>query len=201
MTTWHERFQEDDYLYGTEPNEFIEMMHAKLGLTGDALAIAEGEGRNAVHLAEQGMRVTAWDFAKSGLAKTEKLAQERKVSVFVAEVDLAQAEWPEGKWDEIICVFGHFPKEVQQKTFEGVRRALKPGGYFLMEVYSEEQLKFGTGGPKKESFLYRPEEVLAAFADFRLVHFFTGEVERNEGKMHKGLSHVIQLAAQKPIDE
>lgn len=201
MVSWHERFQTDDYLYGTDPNEFIEMMQAKLGLTGDALAIAEGEGRNAVHLAEQGMRVTAWDFAISALEKTEKLAKERQVSVAVEEVDLAQAEWSEEQWDEIICVFGHFPKEVQEKTFEGIRRALKPGGYFLMEVYSVEQPKFGTGGPKRETYLYRPEEVLSAFNDFRIVHFFTGEVERSEGKLHNGLSHVIQLAAQKPFHE
>ncbi|MGM0897989.1 MAG: class I SAM-dependent methyltransferase [Bacillota bacterium] len=201
MTSWHERFQTDEYLYGTEPNEFIKLIHPKLDVTGDALAIAEGEGRNAVYLAEQGMQVTAWDFALSGLEKTERLAKERSVVVSTEAVDLAQAEWPEESWDEIICVFGHFPKAVQQKTFEGIRRALKPGGYFLMEVYSTEQPKFGTGGPKNEQFLYRPEEVMAAFKGFRLVHFFTGEVELSEGTLHNGLSHVIQLAAQKTLPE
>lgn len=199
MTSWHERFQTKEYLYGTEPNEFIKKIHPNLKLSGDALAIAEGEGRNAVYLAEQRMRVTAWDIAQSGLDKTVQLAKNRSVTVSTELVDLSQATWPENKWDEIICVFGHYPKEVQQKTFEGVKRALKPGGYFLMEVYSVDQLQYGTGGPKTEQLLYRPEEVLSAFNDYRIVHFFTGEVVRNEGILHNGLSHVIQLAVQKPV--
>lgn len=64
---WNNRFQTENYVYGTEPNVFISEMQEKLQLSGDALAIAEGEGRNAVFLAEQGMRVTAWDYAESGL--------------------------------------------------------------------------------------------------------------------------------------
>lgn len=68
-----------------------------------------------------------------------------------------------------------------------------------MEVYSVDQLQYGTGGPKTEQLLYRPEEVLSAFNDYRIVHFFTGEVVRNEGILHNGLSHVIQLAVQKPV--
>ncbi|MBT2582171.1 class I SAM-dependent methyltransferase [Planococcus sp. ISL-109] len=198
MASWHERYQTEEYVYGIEPNEFIKSMHPKLAASGDALAIAEGEGRNAVFLAEQGMQVTAWDFARSGLEKTQRLANSRNVEVAVSEVDLAQAEWAEGKWDEIICVFGHFPKHVQQKTFEGIRRALKPGGYFLMEVYSTDQLSYGTGGPKTEEMLYRPEEILEAFQGFKLIHFFAGEVVRKEGSLHNGLSHVIQAAVQKP---
>ncbi|RAZ68302.1 class I SAM-dependent methyltransferase [Planococcus maitriensis] len=200
MATWHERFQTTEYVYGTEPNEFIEMMQNKLRLSGRALAIAEGEGRNAVYLAGQGMHVTAWDFARSGLAKTERLAEERRVGVLTEQVDLAEAEWAEEAWDLIICVFGHFPKDVQHKTFDGIKRALKPGGHFLMEVYSVGQPAYGTVGPKQESFLYRPEEVLEAFRGFKLIHFFTGEVERHEGKLHNGLSHVIQLACQKPAE-
>ncbi|ANU23323.1 class I SAM-dependent methyltransferase [Planococcus donghaensis] len=199
MASWHERFQTKEYLYGTEPNVFIKNTHPSLNLSGDALAIAEGEGRNAVYLAEQGMQVTSWDIAQSGLDKTMQLAKDRSVTVSTKLVDLSQAVWSENKWDEIICVFGHYPKEVQQKTFEGVKRALKPGGYFLMEVYSVDQLHYGTGGPKTEKLLYQPKEVLSAFTDYRIVHFFTGEVIRNEGTLHNGLSHVIQLVVQKPV--
>ena len=198
MATWHERFDTSEYVYGTDPNEFIEMMQTRLKLSGRALAIAEAEGRNAVYLAEQGLDVTAWDLARSGLDKTERLAQERHVAVVTDQVDLAQAEWAENAWDLIVCVFGHFPKDVQRKTFDGVKRALKPGGHFLMEVYSVEQPAYGTGGPKQEFLLYRPEEVLEAFREFKIPHFFMGEVERHEGELHKGLSHVIQLVCQKP---
>ncbi|WP_438824577.1 hypothetical protein [Bacillus sp. JJ1521] len=87
----------------------------KIKAYGDALAIAEGEGRNAVYLAEQRMNVKAWDHAKSGLVKSKKLAEERGVGASNELVDIYEANWSKEKWDEIVCIFGHFPKELQLK--------------------------------------------------------------------------------------
>ncbi|MDQ0214370.1 2-polyprenyl-3-methyl-5-hydroxy-6-metoxy-1,4-benzoquinol methylase [Oikeobacillus pervagus] len=199
MNHWDQRFRDKKYVYGTEPNVFLTEMQPKLHLTGDALAIAEGEGRNAVYLAEQGMNVTTWDFAKSGLEKTKKLAGSRGVSVQTQLVDLNEAQWQENQWDEIICVFGHFPPEVRKKALQGVKQSIKPGGYFVTEVYSHYQIPYNSGGPKVLDLLYAPEEFLHTFKDWRILHFFTGEVDRYEGELHNGLSHVIQFVGQKPV--
>lgn len=198
MNKWNIRFQSEDYVYGKEPNVFLEEFQKKLKLSGEALAIAEGEGRNAVYLAEQGMEVTTWDFAESGLAKTNKLAGERGVEVSTKLVDLNEANWTESTWDEIVCVFGHFPTELREKTLQGVKKAVKPGGYFLTEVYSPYQIPYKSGGPQNLDYLYKPEEFLKIFADWRIIHFFLGEITRNEGEMHTGLAHVIQFVGQKP---
>lgn len=195
---WNNHFLAENYVYGKEPNDFISEMQKKLQFSGDALAIAEGEGRNAVFLAEQGMMVTAWDFAESGLLKTGKLARNKGVSVRTELVDLNEAVWEKERWDEIICVFGHFPKEIRNKTLEGVKKAVKPGGYFVTEVYSIHQLPYQSGGPKDINFLYSPEEFLQTFSDWRIVHFFMGEANRHEGELHTGLAHVIQFVGQKP---
>ncbi|MGG3281384.1 class I SAM-dependent methyltransferase [Paenibacillus solani] len=200
MNSWNERFRREDYVYGTDPNVFIADMHKKLDLTGEALAIAEGEGRNAVFLAREGMNVTVWDYAESGLAKANRLARANDVQLKTELVDLEEARWTENQWDEIVCVFGHFPKELRMKTLEGVKAAVKPGGYFLSEVYSPYQIPYRSGGPQDQQFLYGPEEFLELFADWRIVHFFMGEVFRKEGEGHQGLSHVIQFAGQKPAD-
>ena len=40
---WHTRFQDENFVYGTEPNVFLSEIQKKLQLSGDALAIAEGE--------------------------------------------------------------------------------------------------------------------------------------------------------------
>ena len=168
-------------------------------LSGDALAIAEGEGRNAVYLAQQGMKVTTWDYAQSGLLKTKKLAESKGVPVQTELVDLNEAVWEPEMWDEIVCVFGHFPKEIRKKTLEGVKKAVKPGGYFLTEVFSIYQLPYKSGGPKISILLYSPEEFfLETFKDWRIVHFFMGEAIRHEGELHNGLAHVIQFVGQKP---
>ncbi|SEM09652.1 Tellurite resistance protein TehB [Paenibacillus sp. cl141a] len=198
MNPWNERFQGEDYVFGTEPNVFIADMHKRLALTGNALAIAEGEGRNAVFLAREGMNVTVWDYAESGLNKANKLAEASGVEIRTELVDLREAQWTKEQWDEIICVFGHFPKELRTRTLEGVKTAVKPGGYFLTEVYSPYQIPYRSGGPQDPLFLYAPGDFLEAFADWRIVHFFMGEVVRQEGQGHQGLSHVIQFAGQKP---
>ncbi|MGD6818618.1 class I SAM-dependent methyltransferase [Metabacillus sp. 113a] len=197
MSSWEERFKADHYIYGTEANAFLKEMQPLLKSDGNALALAEGEGRNAVFLAQQGMKVTAWDYAASGLTKTERLAQEKGVEVKTEKVDLNDAVWEKGKWDAITCIFGHFPEKLRRQTLAGVKDAVKPGGFLVAEVYSPYQLSYGTGGPKDEQFLYKPEEFLQVFHDWRIVHFFMGEAERHEGDLHNGLSHVIQFAGQK----
>jgi 2-polyprenyl-3-methyl-5-hydroxy-6-metoxy-1,4-benzoquinol methylase len=197
MNQWNNRFAAEHYVYGTEPNVFLNEMQKRLKLSGEVLTIAEGEGRNAVFLAEQGMNVTAWDYAESGLAKIKKLADERGVAVQTELVDLNGTTWGKDQWDEVVCIFGHFPAELRRKTLQGVKGAVNPGGYFITEVYSRYQLPYNSGGPKDLGFLYTPEEFLQTFNDWRIVHFFMGEVERHEGEFHNGLSHVIQFVGQK----
>ena len=199
MNYWNTRFQAENYVYGTEANLFLTEIQKKLQLSGDVLTIAEGEGRNAVFLAEQGMNVTAWDYAESGLTKIKKLAEERGVDVGTKLVDLNDADWRKDQWDELVCIFGHFPAELRHKTLQGVKEAVKPGGYFITEVYSRHQLPYNSGGPKDIEFLYTPEEFLQIFADWRIVHLFMGEVVRHEGELHNGLSHVIQFVGQKQL--
>lgn len=200
VNQWNTRFQSENYVYGKTPNVFLKEIQKKLQLTGDALAIAEGEGRNAVFLAEQGMNVTTWDYAESGLQKTNKLAEERGVMVHTKLVDLNEATWEKDKWDEIVCIFGHFPKELRNKTLMEVKDAVKPGGYYITEVYSHKQIPYNSGGPRELDLLYRPEEFSQTFDDWRIVHFFMGEVVRHEGELHNGLAHVIQFVGQKPAN-
>jgi cyclopropane fatty-acyl-phospholipid synthase-like methyltransferase len=197
MNQWNIRFQDEDYVYGSEPNVFLADIQIKLQLSGDTLAIAEGEGRNAVFLAEQGMKVTAWDYAESGLSKTKKLADSRGVTVSTELVDLNDVNWEKDKWNQLVCIFGHFPTDLRKKTLQGVKETIKPGGYFVTEVYSINQIPYESGGPKDLDFLYNPEEFLQVFSDWRIIHFFMGEVTRHEGKLHNGLSHVIQFVGQK----
>ncbi|OIK15857.1 tellurite resistance methyltransferase TehB [Bacillus sp. MUM 116] len=200
MNQWNTRFQDEKYVYGTEPNIFLSEIQKKLHLSGDALAIAEGEGRNAVFLAEKGMNVTSWDYAENGLRKTKKLAEVRGVTVKTELVDLNEAQWEKDRWEEIICIYGHFPPALRQKTLHKVKEAIKPGGYFVTEVYSRYQIPYKSGGPKELDFLYYLEEFLKTFNDWRIVHLFMGEVIRKEGELHNGLAHVIQFVGQKPLN-
>ena len=85
---WDERYQGEDFVYGTEPNDFLRSQIDNL-LPGRILCLAEGEGRNAVFLAEQGFTVTGVDQSSVGLAKAERLAAQRGVRIETLVADLA----------------------------------------------------------------------------------------------------------------
>lgn len=193
---WHERFNTDEYMYGKEPNAFVSTIAKQLP-KGKVLCIAEGEGRNAVYLARLGFSVTAWDYAASGLEKTKRLAKEHHVTVSTELHDLAEVEWEKEQWDAIVHIFGHLPKDVMARTMEGVKKALKPGGYYVSEMYTKEQLQYGTGGPPVAEMLVDPKEMLTTFEDYFIEHFYVGEAHRTEGILHTGDAHVVQSLFQK----
>lgn len=198
MNQWDKRFQEEGYFYGTEANEFIKEWGPKLA-KGDLLAIAEGEGRNAVFLAGIGNDVTTWDYSKVGIEKTLRLAKAKGVTVKALLNDLETVEWEQGKWDMVVKVFGHLPPVLITRTLAGIEKSLKRGGVYVTEVYSTKQIQYGTGGPGSVELLYEPQMFLDAFKDWRFIHFFYGEVERHEGNKHNGICHVIQVVVQKPM--
>ena len=193
---WNERFSAKEYLYGKEPNAFVEIA-AKLMPKGKVLCIAEGEGRNSTYLASLGFDVTAWDYAQSGLEKTRLLAIEKGVVVHTEYQDLADVTWEAEQWDAIVQIFGHFPVDVMNRTYTGIKKALKPGGFYISELYTKEQLNYGTGGPPNESMLVNPTEILQEFDGYFIKHFHVGEVNREEGKLHTGTAHVVQSMFQK----
>src|SRR5208282_3235910 len=108
LERWNERFAAEDYYFGKEPNRFL-AAHAHLLKAGQsALAIADGEGRNGVWLAERGLEALSLDFSPAAIAKARRLAAERKVTLAFEEADLARWSWPERHFDAAIAVFIQF---------------------------------------------------------------------------------------------
>lgn len=194
---WNERFDTEDYVFGEEPNAFIRQQAFRLQKYKKVVAFAEGEGRNAVFLATLDHEVTAIDYAESGLHKTKKLARKNDVNVLTKKVDLLVDNLPKEEFEAAIMVFGHFPKDAQKQVFEKMKNAIKPDGIIMLEVYSKDQLNYQTGGPADSELLYDPKEVLSWCEGHEVIHFFFGEQERVEGKLHTGLAHVIQLILRK----
>lgn len=197
MDHWERIFNQETYIYGTEANQFIQEAVKHLPNEAKVAAYAEGEGRNAVFLAQKGFQVTAYDYALSGLEKTKVLANKRNVSVETKRVDLISDPLLTNAYDAAIMVFGHFPKDQQYQVLDKIVGSIKDGGLLLLEVYEDAQINYGTGGPKDVNMLYNAVDLLRWSRQYRIKHFFTGEVERYEGKLHHGLSSVVQVIIQK----
>ena len=75
-SVWTKRYQDagEDYLFGTEPNRFLAHRADLLQEGRTALSVADGEGRNSVWLAEQGLEVTAVEISSVAVHKARRLA-------------------------------------------------------------------------------------------------------------------------------
>ncbi|MBO0757808.1 MAG: class I SAM-dependent methyltransferase, partial [Bradyrhizobiaceae bacterium] len=95
LERWETRFAVDEYIFGTVPNAFLAAQKQLLPKAGRALAVADGEGRNGVWLAEQGLDVLAIDFSPKAQAKARALAESRKVRYVTELADATKWRWPE----------------------------------------------------------------------------------------------------------
>jgi SAM-dependent methyltransferase len=195
LQRWEGRYEPDVYLFGTAPNAFLAAQKSRLPKHGRALSVADGEGRNGVWLAEQGLDVVSIDFSPRGQAKAHALAASRGVTIVTEQVDLTTWTWPAAAFDVIVAIFAQpVPRDV---LFPGIRRALKPGGLLLLEGYTPRQLQFGTGGPGDVERLYTHEQLTAGFSDFSSVEINEYDAEIYEGDGHGGMSALIDLIATK----
>jgi len=89
---WNQRYDTDAYVYGIEPNNFLRSQAWRLTPGGSALLVADGEGRNGVWMAGQGLDVLSVDNSAVGLTKARKLADTMRVRIATEDADL-RATW------------------------------------------------------------------------------------------------------------
>lgn len=199
LAFWNARYATDEYIFGTAPNAFLasQAVHLKAGQR--ALSIADGEGRNGVWLAEQGLAVHAIDFSPAALDKAAKLAAGRGVTLEIEQADVLDWRWPEAAYDVVVAIFIQFvPPPGRELIIEGIRRTLKPGGTLILQGYTPKQIEFATGGPSNPANLYTEADLRNWFGDWEIVHLSEHESVISEGAHHHGLSALIDLVAIKP---
>jgi SAM-dependent methyltransferase len=195
---WDDRYAAPEYLYGTEPSDFLAERYSALPPAGEVLCLADGEGRNGVFLATQGLRVTGVDSSAVGLAKAQQLAAERQVPYATVLADLATWDLGDARWDGVVSIWAHLPVPLRATLHPRLARALRPGGVLLLEHYHPRQLAYGTGGPSDPTMMLALDELDAAFPEWTRLHTFEGERTVIEGNGHGGLSFVTQAILEKP---
>lgn len=198
LERWESRFSQEGYLFGTEPNAFLKAQAHRLGPGQDVLSVADGDGRNGVWLAEQGLNVHSVDFSPTALEKAATLAKARGVAIRTERADLVSWAWPVEAYDIVVAIFFQFASPAERKRmFDGMKQALKPGGLLLMEGYGPKQLKYGTGGPRRLDYLYTRALLEDAFSDFASIEIDKYETELSEGARHTGMSALIDFIGRK----
>jgi SAM-dependent methyltransferase len=196
---WESRYTAPGYAFGKEPNYFLASCKPLLPVAGRALAVSDGEGRNGVWLAQQGLDVLSIDFSPSAQAKARALAAERGVTVKFQQLDVHRWNYPEATFDVVVEIFTQFSSPDERAVkWAGMRRTLKPGGLLIIQGYTPKQLEYGTGGPKQIENLYTRSLLEGSFGDYRDRNFVEEEREMHEGASHSGMSAVIGFTARKP---
>lgn len=195
---WQGRYSIPEYLFGKQPNYFLASCKPLLPRSGTALAVADGEARNGVWLAEQGLDVLSLDFSEIAQTKAAALAKERGVSIKLVHADVHAWNYPADAFDVVVEIFTQFSAPADRaRKWAGMRKALKPSGLLIVQGYTPKQLEYGTGGPKELENLYTRAMLEQAFGDLREVKFVEEEREMHEGAAHGGMSAVIGLTARK----
>ncbi len=198
---WSARYRDagEDYLFGTAPNKFLAAQAERFGAGMSVLSVADGEGRNAVWLAEQGCQVSATEISPVALEKAAKLAKGRHVEVDWLQADILNWEWPLEAYDAVVGIFVQFATPAERpRQIGGMKQAVKPGGLLFLQGYTPKQLEFRTGGPSAVENLYTEAMLRELFADWEIVLLHEHEDTIEEGTAHVGRSALIDLVARKP---
>ena len=198
QSKWDDKYQVDDYLFGTEPNTFLAEQFRAIP-KGKVLCLADGEGRNSVFLAQQGYEVTAVDMSLVGINKAKFLAQEKSVEINFVHANLKDFDMGKNCWHGIVSIFCHVPVALRQQLHTEVVAGLNEGGVFLLEAYTPDQLRHGTGGPPNIDLLMSTETLRNELDGLKMERLVELERDVREGASHAGPSSVVQLCARKPI--
>lgn len=196
---WEDRYRaEEGYLFGTLPSGVLTENPWVADGCSSALCVADGEGRNGVHLARAGLEVTSFDLSKTAVGRAEALARSAGVNV-----DTHISDWDGWDWfrqfDLVVGIFIQFmPPQGRAMQFRTMAQAVRPGGRLVLHGYTPAQVALGTGGPRDPAQMYDTAMLRAAFPDWRIERLAEYEREVEEGRGHSGRSALIDLVARKP---
>jgi SAM-dependent methyltransferase len=195
---WDERYAGGDFQFGEAPNRYLESLRAWIAPGMRALSLGDGEGRNGVWLAQQGLAVTALDWSRIGMAKAAQLAEARRVALTTVVADAAAWDYPEGGFELVAWIYLHLPPPDRAAAAAGVVRALAPGGLLALECFTPAQRGRRSGGPKMAELLWSRAIVEELFAGLEVLELLEGTVSLDEGPRHQGPAEVVRALLRKP---
>lgn len=195
---WNAKFYTKDFIYGEAPNNFVKENIELLVNTKKVMCLGEGEGRNAIYLADKGMEVEALDISDIALKKLRRRAKESYLFIKTRHT-LFEYWQPDTHYDAVVCTYLHLPKHNQKMLFEKALMALNTNGYFIAELFSESQIHFSSGGPKNIALLYDLNDILDIVKTLpcKIIKLAQEVIVLNEGDKHVGRASVIRIILQK----
>jgi SAM-dependent methyltransferase len=198
---WDNRYKEDEFVYGKEPNLFFKEWIQKFE-PGTLLMPADGEGRNGVFAAQLGWKGTSTDLSEEGKSKALALAKEKNITLEYIVGDLEQLHFEAASFDVIGLIYAHFAAEKKSFLHKKLNEYVKPRGIIIFEAFSKLHLVYNerdpkVGGPKDFNMLFSTAEIAADFENYEILLLEEKEITLEEGKYHIGKGSVIRFVGRK----
>jgi len=194
---WNKLYQTREYVYGTEPNEYLRGQAFRLRTGSKALAAGDGEGRNGVWLAEQGLNVVSVDLSSSAMEKASRLAARKNVHLNLECRDLSEWECQEAEFDVIAAIHLHLPELQRKLVHARLMRCLKCEGILILEAFHRRQAQAAGLKGQASDLFYTAEILRQDFTDLEVLELLEGVVTLNEGSMHQGTAEIVRFLARK----
>ena len=189
---WDERYSQNDFIYGKEPNQYFKEIIDKIK-PGKLFMPGDGEGRNSIYAAKNNWEVTSVDYSSVAVEKAKHYSQHDNVNVEIINADLSTYEYPKNHFDAVGIIFLHLQSPQKEIIHAKIANSIKHGGSVILEVFSNNQLQHGSGGPRNKNALYTIEEIAEYYKDFDMKELAEKTIELNESKSHSGPATVIRL--------
>jgi len=193
---WNKRYSTEEYVYGIEPNEFFKE-RLDLLKPGTILLPGEGEGRNALYALKQGWTPEAFDWSTTVKEKAVKLAKAGGFDFIYNTFSFTDFNEKPGCYDAAALIYIHLPEAERALLHRKVIASLKPGGAFILEAYSKEQLGKKSGGPQDADLLYSLADLVEDFIDLDFEVLTRVNIHLREGKFHEGDASVVRFCGVK----
>ena len=150
---------------------------------GVALDVAMGQGRNSIHLAKLGWKVTGFDISKIGLEQANNKAKAEGVAIKTVLIGDEDFDFGHEKWDLIAIIYA-----LEKRSVRRARQALKPGGIVVVESGHKD----ASGAP----FEYETDELQKIFEGFQILK---AENVTEKGDWGEKPYPLVRIIAQKPM--
>jgi SAM-dependent methyltransferase len=157
QSRWNARYAAQPAVATPPPRDWLVVHAALLPAPGFALDLAMGLGGSSGWLVERGWRVVGVDVSEVAVRR----AKARWPALCAVVADLARFPLPSGVFDLILDFY-----YLDRGLWPQVRRALRPGGLFVMETFVQPS----SGSPPiNPAYLLAPGELRAAFRDWEML--------------------------------
>jgi SAM-dependent methyltransferase len=193
---WNERYSSEEYVFGTEPNEYFK---SKIDLIppGKILVPAAGEGRDAVYAAKLGWEVYAFDMSEVGRQKSLLMSAKINKEIRYDILDVTKFDVQLNEFDAVVISYFHLPDKLRKEFFAKIVLSLKYGGVIILEAFTPKQLFNRSGGPNDIALFLTPEILAMEFNSLDIIENNEHEIVLNEGTGHVGKANVVRFFARK----